>query len=197
MLVFFAQVLFQRRPAFADVEDLPSAYARLRDGAELQHFRPDFRRVCTIFCPDSHRANWLEAGAELLHDGNGALKPCGACYAATQFKDLNFQLVTSWQADYPIFWSEADIQRVIACSESCFGLRLHLFPPISACRLTPKVFRIGFSEQRINCRARAARARNIVPLQPLGAGVSAEAPLLFFGRDDRSGGAAVEYVLPG
>src|SRR5262249_16286841 len=43
-------------------------------------------------------------------------------------------------------------------SESCFGLRLHLFPPLSACRLAPKVFRIGFSEQRINCRARAARA---------------------------------------
>src|SRR5262249_24710066 len=43
-------------------------------------------------------------------------------------------------------------------SESCFGLRLHLFPPISACRLAPKVFRIGFSEQRINCRARAAHA---------------------------------------
>src|SRR5262249_2546769 len=43
-------------------------------------------------------------------------------------------------------------------SESCFGLRLHLFPPMSACRLAPKVFRIGFSEQRINCRARAARA---------------------------------------
>src|SRR5262249_55360738 len=57
-------------------------------------------------------------------------------------------------------------------SESCFGLRLHLFPPISACRLAPKAFRIGFSEQRINCRARAARARNIVPLQPLGGGVS-------------------------
>src|SRR6516162_3076559 len=89
MLVFFAQVLFQRRPAFADVEDLPSAYARLRDGAELQHFRPDFRRVCTIFCPDSHRANWLEAGAELLHDVDGALKPCGACYAATQFKGVS------------------------------------------------------------------------------------------------------------
>src|SRR5262249_40930152 len=44
-------------------------------------------------------------------------------------------------------------------SESCFGLRLHLFPPISACRLAPKVFRLGFSEQRTNCRARAARAR--------------------------------------
>src|SRR5262249_19992675 len=35
-------------------------------------------------------------------------------------------------------------------SESCFALPLHLFPPISACRLAPKAFKIGLSEQRIN-----------------------------------------------